>query len=158
MLINSWLICQSLWMNRSGCPDTPWSKVHIPRRAHSVFKGFRILRFWVFTSKKDLKRNKNWTWLQKTWLPRQCGNFHAKNEKLKSKIVSVWWIKMDPTLSALTKLCKSWALSKSMLGTMALASYHNLTNHFSEFMLLKGKFDLGTKNQRDFSASVVSYK
>ena len=26
---------------------------------------------------------------------------------------------------------------------------------FSEFMLLKGKFDLGTKNQRDFSASVV---
>ena len=26
---------------------------------------------------------------------------------------------------------------------------------FREFMLLKGKFDLGTKNQRDFSASVV---
>ena len=29
--------------------------------------------------------------------------------------------------------------------------------YFSEFMLLKGKFDLGTKNQRDFSASVVRF-
>ena len=31
----------------------------------------------------------------------------------------------------------------------------NMKAYFSEFMLLKGKFDLGTKNQRDFSASVV---